>query len=133
MINTSRYEPNIEFFVLPTQCEQVFYSQVQGREGRSFVVRFDPRRRHVKYIFPEEYVHEEEEDTREKGEVYSKKEGNQVDHIFILSNPIDDLHINIPYVMDNHFNDYEVLDRNSDLDESNTELDEVKDQYDRNM
>ena len=43
VINTSRYEPNTELGVLPTQREHVFYTQVPSRVGWSFVVRFNPR------------------------------------------------------------------------------------------
>ena len=48
MVNTRSFELRIDFYVLRSQCEQVFYSKVPGRVGRSFV-RYDPRWRLVKY------------------------------------------------------------------------------------
>ena len=49
MVNTRLFEPRIEPYVLPSQCEHVFYSEVLGKVGWSFVVRHDPRGRLVKY------------------------------------------------------------------------------------
>ena len=43
----------MEPYVLPRQCEQVFYSKVPGKVGWSFVVRHDPRGRLVKYNLKE--------------------------------------------------------------------------------
>ena len=54
MVNTRSFEPRIDPHVLPSQCEQVFYSKVPGREGWLFVVRYDPRRMLVKYNVAEE-------------------------------------------------------------------------------
>ena len=53
MVNTRLFEPGIEPYVLPSQCEQVFYSEVPGKAGWSFVVRHDPRGRLVKYNLDE--------------------------------------------------------------------------------
>ena len=39
----------MEPYFLPSQCEQVFYSEVPGRGGWSFVVIHDPRGRMIKY------------------------------------------------------------------------------------
>ena len=49
MVNTRLFELGTEPYVLPSQCEQVFYSKVPGKAGWSFVVRHDPRGRPVKY------------------------------------------------------------------------------------
>ena len=49
MVNTMLFEPGMDPYVLPIQCEQVFYSEVLGKVGWSFVVRHDPRGRAVKY------------------------------------------------------------------------------------
>ena len=49
MVNTRLFEPGTEPYVLPSQCEQVFYSEVPGKVGWSFVVRHDPRGGLVKY------------------------------------------------------------------------------------
>ena len=61
MINTHRCETNTYYYILPNQCEHVFFLEVPGREGWSFVVSFNLRGRPVKYIFLEEYVHDQEE------------------------------------------------------------------------
>ena len=58
LIERARNEP----YVLPSQCEQVFYSEVPGKPGWSFVVRHDPRGRPVKYNVVEEEDTEELED-----------------------------------------------------------------------
>ena len=49
MVNTRLFEPETEPYVFPSQCEQVFYSEVLGKYGWSFVVRHGPRGRAVKY------------------------------------------------------------------------------------
>ena len=41
-------------YVLPSQCEQVFYSEVLGKPSWSYIVRYDPRGRSVKYSPVEE-------------------------------------------------------------------------------
>ena len=53
MVNTSLFEPGMEPYVLRSQCEQVFYSDVLGKAGWSFVVRHNPRGRPVKYNLDE--------------------------------------------------------------------------------
>ena len=53
MINTSLFEPGTKPCVLLIQCEQVFYSEVLGRAGWSFVVRHNTRGRLVKYNLEE--------------------------------------------------------------------------------
>lgn len=69
--------------------------------------------------------------------MHSYEEGNQVDHIVIVSHLIhhiddydyidDDLMLDIPHVvMENPFNDFEGLATNFNLDELDIELDEVK-------
>lgn len=47
MITNTRYEASIEPYVLPSQYEQVFYSQVLGRNGWSCVVRFKLNKCHL--------------------------------------------------------------------------------------
>ena len=60
MINTRSFETvGGEPYVLPSQCEQVFYFGVPHKLGWSFIVRHDPRGRVVKYDVMEE------EDTKE--------------------------------------------------------------------
>ena len=60
MVNTRAFEPGTKPYVLPSQCEQVFYSEVPGKAGCSYVVRYDPRGRTVKYN------HVEDEDNHEE-------------------------------------------------------------------
>ena len=43
-----------EPYVLPSQCEQVFYSKVPGRVGWSFVIRHDPRGSTIEYNVEED-------------------------------------------------------------------------------
>ena len=65
MVNTRLFEPGTEPYVLPSQCEQVFYSEVPGKAVWSFVVRHDPRGRSVKYNMEEgneEGLEEEDDD-----------------------------------------------------------------------
>jgi hypothetical protein len=47
-------------YVLPIQCDIIFYSEVLGKVGWLYVVRYDPRGRPIKYIVLEEYDIEEE-------------------------------------------------------------------------
>ena len=70
MVNTRLFDPRIDCYVLPSQCEQVFYSQVPSRVGWSFVVRYDPRGRTIKYNVVEEDDIEEEDDAKEQVEAY---------------------------------------------------------------
>jgi hypothetical protein len=48
MVNTRAFEPGTKPYVLPSQCEQVFYSEVPGKASWSYVVRYDRRGRPVK-------------------------------------------------------------------------------------
>ena len=68
MVNTMLFEPGTEPYVLPSQCEQLLYSEVLGKAGWSFVVRHDPRGRMIKYNIEEgnEEVTQEEEDGDEE-------------------------------------------------------------------
>ena len=49
MVNTRFSEPRMEPYVLPIQCENVFYLEVPRKAGWSFVVKHDPRGRPIKY------------------------------------------------------------------------------------
>ena len=53
MVNTRLFEWGTEPYVLPSQCVQVFYSEVPGKAGWLFVVRHDPRGRLVNYNLEE--------------------------------------------------------------------------------
>ena len=48
MVNTRLFKPGTDPYVLPSRCEQVFYSEVPSKVGWSFVVRHDPKGRPVK-------------------------------------------------------------------------------------
>jgi hypothetical protein len=81
-------------YVLPSQCEQVFYSEVPGKVGWSYIVRYDPRGRPVKYNVPEEDDIEEEEDAEEhEVDVPSDEEVEEVEPDVddnVLDDDIDD-------------------------------------------
>ena len=49
MVNTRALEPSTDPYVLPSQYEQVFYSEVLGKAFLSYIVRYDPRGRSIKY------------------------------------------------------------------------------------
>jgi hypothetical protein len=57
MIKTMMFERGHERYVFPSQCEQVFYSNVPGEMDWSFVVRYDPRGRPIKYT----HLHKEDD------------------------------------------------------------------------
>jgi hypothetical protein len=60
MIKKIVFEKTNDRYVFAGQCEQVFYSKVPGKRDWSFVVRYDPRGRRLKYIVDEEdYIEEE--------------------------------------------------------------------------
>jgi hypothetical protein len=62
MIKTTMFERGDDRYVFLSQCEQVFYSNVLGERDWSFVVRYDPRGRPVKYTHVQEEDDIEEED-----------------------------------------------------------------------
>ena len=62
MSKTTMFERGHDCCVFPSQCEQVFYSNVLGERDWSFVVRYDPRGRPVKYTHVQEEDDIEEED-----------------------------------------------------------------------
>ena len=61
MVNTWELEPGTNPYVIPSQCEQVFYSKVPCKAGWSYIFRYDPRGKLVKYNVPEEEDNVEEE------------------------------------------------------------------------
>jgi hypothetical protein len=89
--------------------------------GWSYVVRYDPRGRPIKYIVPEEDDIEEDQqdDAKEQVDV-SDEEVEDVDdvvlnddfHDGVINNDIDD-----DVAMANPFNDYDLDDTNIELDE----------------
>jgi hypothetical protein len=79
MVNTRAFELGTEPYVLPSQCEQVFYSEVPSKAGWSYVVRYDPRGRPVKY----NHVAEDEDNNEEEDHDYEYQE--QVAHVVDVS------------------------------------------------
>ena len=110
MVNTRAFEPGTEPYVLPSQCEQVFYSQVRGKAGWSYVVRYDPRGRPVRYNQldidednPEEEDHNDEDNEQVAIINVLDKEVEEVDHPNVadhdLSDDLDD------YISENDMDD----------------------------
>ena len=60
MFNRRELEPGTDRYVLLSQCEQVFYSKVPSKAGWSYIVRYNPRGRLVKYNAIEEEDNVEE-------------------------------------------------------------------------
>jgi hypothetical protein len=72
MVNTREFELGTKPYVLPIQCEKVFYSEVPGKVGWSYVVRYDPRGRPVKYnhvVEDEDNNEEEDHDSADQEQV----------------------------------------------------------------
>ena len=67
MINTRSFElVEDEPYVLPIQCEKVFYFGVPHKPSWSFFVRHDPRGRPVKYnVIKEEDIEEAQEEVND--------------------------------------------------------------------
>jgi len=72
MVNTRLVEPISDLYSLPSQCEQVLYSEVLGRADWSYVVRYYPRGRQV-----ECNVAEEDDNVDE----YDDVEEKLIDHV----------------------------------------------------
>jgi hypothetical protein len=113
MVNTRAFEPGTEPYVLPSQCEQVFYSEVPGKAGWSYVVRYDPRGRPIKY----NHVAKDEDNNEEEDHDYADQE--QVSHVVNVS----DEEVDHPNVGDDDLID--------DIDNYSSEND-VDDDVDRN-
>jgi hypothetical protein len=95
MVNTRTFEPGTKTYVLPRKSEQVFYLEVSSKAGWSYVVRYDPRGRLVKYNVPEEDDTEEEEVVEEhEVDAMSDEEVKEVqpdvDENYVLDDDIDD-------------------------------------------
>jgi hypothetical protein len=70
MVNTRAFESGTKPYVLPSQCEKVFYSEVPGKAAWSYVVRYDPRGKLVKY----NHVVENEDNNEEEDYDYVDQE-----------------------------------------------------------
>jgi hypothetical protein len=94
MIKTTVFEKTNDRYVFQSQCEQVFYSNVPGRRDWSFVVRYDPRGRPIKYTIYEEDDIEEEDDVleleqEEYGSIDEEDEEDE-DNAPVLDDDIDE-------------------------------------------
>jgi hypothetical protein len=141
MVNTRSFEPGTYHYVLPSQCEQVFYSEVPGKEGWSFVVRYDPRGRPVKYnIVEEENDLEEEDDAEEQvanvADVSDEEPEGDEPNVLVGGNAYldDDIHdedilLGNEYIDDNvdTVNPYNTLYEPDDMDVQFDEDDQLED------
>ena len=129
MVNTRLFEPETNPYVLPSQCEQVFYSEVPGKEGWSFVVRHDPRGRPVKYNLDdgnEEGSLEEEYDDKEHNQLELAKNVDEYyskDDTMSATDDDDDDDMANPYNVD-----YVSDDTDTEMDEEDTDMDEEDDE-----
>jgi hypothetical protein len=103
MIKTIVFERGHDRYVFPSQCEHVFYSNVLGERDWSFVVRYDPRGRPVKYthLQEEDDIEDQEDDLSDqiepKDHAGSIDEEDEEDHdpgvgdnIAILDDDVDE-------------------------------------------
>jgi hypothetical protein len=68
------FEKGHDHYLFPSQCEQVFYSNVPSERDWSFFIRYDPRGRPIKY------THLQEEDDIEYQEDDSTDQIEPKDH-----------------------------------------------------
>ena len=140
MVNTRLFEPGTEPYVLPSQCKYVFYSEVLGKAGWSFVVRHDPRGRPIKYNLDEgneegtleEEFNDEEHDKHELDDHDDPAE--DVQELFEWDDVADNAH---EYSFDDDMMIVTVLDSDDDMaspynvdfgtDDTNDDLDKEDD------
>lgn len=67
MVDTRNVKPRLEPYVIPSQFKHVFYVEFLGKQGWSYVDRYDPRGRPIKYNVAEKDEIEEEDDVEEQG------------------------------------------------------------------
>ena len=128
MMNTTMYESNLETCALPSQYEKVFYSEVLGKPSWSYIVRYDPRGRPIKYNPLEEEDNVEEEGDADQEQLATEDVSNEefdqeVDHPndvaddFELSDDIED-----ECITENEFDDD--VDMSDPFNDSDFELDD---------
>ena len=147
MVNTRLFDPGMEPYVLPSQCENLFYSKVPGKVGWSFVVRHNPRGRSIKYNLNngnKQGSLEEEDDDEEhdQHELYDDDDPVEYFQELVESNDvadntheeyIDDDTMSVTDLdddddMDNPYNvESRSDDMDDDLDEEYNDLDEEDD------
>ena len=106
-----------EPYVLPSQCEQVFYSEVSGRQGWSFVIGHDPRGRSVKYNI----VEEAEDGVEEEGDHVEDQHELDVDDHNVTQEDVEEL-VEADDVSNNvhdedDIDDYHFIETNNDDDD----------------
>jgi hypothetical protein len=100
---TTVFERGHDRYVFRSQCEQVFYSNVPGERDWSFVVRYDPIGRPVKYthLQEEDDIEDQEDDSTDQTEPKdhggSTDEEDKEDHdlgvgdnIVVLNDDVDE-------------------------------------------
>jgi hypothetical protein len=141
MVNTRSFKPGTDHYVLPRQCKQVFYSEVPGKAGWSFVVGYDSRGRPVKYnIVDEENDLEEEDDAKEQvvdvADVSNEEPEGDEPNVLVGGNAYldDDIHdedifLGNEYIDDDvdTVNPYNTLYEPNDMDVQFDEDDELED------
>ena len=97
MVNTRAFEPGTKPYVLLSQCEQVFYSEVPGKAGWSYVVRCDPQGRPVRYnqLYideddPEEEDHDDEDNEQVVAINVLDEEAEELDHPNVVDHDLSD-------------------------------------------
>ena len=119
MVNTRLFEQKTEPYVLPIQCEHVFYLEVISKEVWSFFVRHDPRGRPIKYNL---------DDGNEEGSLEEEYEDKEHDQIELDDDdPTEDVQgiVESDDVADNSHEDYinddtmSVTDLDDDVDMTN--------------
>jgi hypothetical protein len=139
MIKTTVFEKTNDRYVFPSQCEQVFYSKVPGKRDWSFVVRYDPRGRPVKYTIDEEDDIEEEDDVLElEQEEYGstdEEDEEDEDNAPVLDDDIDEDMLENDNDDDddddmiNPFNNVSELDADTDIELDDQEEDTEEGSY----
>jgi hypothetical protein len=139
MVNKREFELGIEPYVLPSQCDQVFYSKVPSKGGWSYVFRYDPRGRPINYNHvaeDEDNNEEEDHDYAEQEQVVvvdgSNEEAEEVDHPNVADDDlIDDINY---YISGNEvYDDVDMNEPFTNIDyepypDTDDELDEEEDE-----
>ena len=92
----------VHSLVLPSQCEQVFYSEVPSKVGWSYIVRYNPRGRPVKYNVVEEEGDADQEQLHINIDVLDEESDQEVDH----PNDVEEYDIDGEYLTKTDFDHY---------------------------
>ena len=91
MIKTMEFEGWNDHHVFPSPCEQVFYLKVLGERDWSFVVKYDPRQRIVKYTIEEEDDAELEQEYQSTDKEYEVDEPSIGDNVVLNDDVNEDM------------------------------------------